>query len=213
MRRPLPPPHISDSVQITHDGHPKDLAGTDGSRLYFYFWFSGQQGISQVGIAGGEIAPFPVPLPNPRLHDVSQDGTSFLVGSEENGQQSLWDLQVPGGTVRRIANGGIGSAAWSPDGRSMVYSTPANDIFMVRRDGTDLRKLVAAEDHNSGSGDFAWSPDGAIIRFNRGDRYVGSVLGRIRVASSAAGLASLIHARLQPLDSRWKVLHFPRREQ
>ena len=170
LRRPLPPPRISDSFQITHDGHPKDLAGTDGSRLYLFFWFSGQQTISQVGIAGGEIVPFPVPLPSPWLYDVSQDGSSFLVGSEKNGQQSLWDLQVPGGMVRGIANGGIESAAWSPDGRSVVYSTPANDIFIVKRDGTDLRKLVAAKDHNSGSGSFTWSPDGGIIRFDSGGR-------------------------------------------
>jgi len=51
----------------------------------------------------------------------------------------------------------------------MVYSTPANDIFVVRRDGTDLRKLVTAEDHNMWVGGFAWSPDGAIIRFSGGD--------------------------------------------
>jgi Tol biopolymer transport system component len=170
LRRPLPPPRISDSVQITHDGHPKDLTGTDGSRLYLRFWFAGQQTILQVGITGGEIVPFPVTLPNPRLYDVSQDGSSLLVGSEENGQQSLWDLQVPGGTVRHIANGGILYAAWSPDGRSMVYSTPANEIFMARRDGTDLRKLRAAKGHNSRTGHFSWSPDGAIIRFNSGGR-------------------------------------------
>jgi Tol biopolymer transport system component/DNA-binding winged helix-turn-helix (wHTH) protein len=171
MRRPLPPPRISDPVQINHDGYPKDLAGTDGSRLYLSLSFSGPQRIAQVAMAGGEIAPFPVPLPNPILHDVSQDGSSFLVGSEENGQQSLWDLQVPGGTVRRMANGVIQSAAWSTDGRSVVYSTQANDIFMVKSDGTDLRKLVAAEDHNRAwAGNFAWSPDGAIIRFNRGYR-------------------------------------------
>jgi DNA-binding winged helix-turn-helix (wHTH) protein len=35
IRRPLPPPRISDYVQITHDGHRRDLGGTDGNRLYF----------------------------------------------------------------------------------------------------------------------------------------------------------------------------------
>jgi len=34
LRRPLPPPRISGYTQITHDGHKKFLAGTDGSRLY-----------------------------------------------------------------------------------------------------------------------------------------------------------------------------------
>jgi len=199
LRRPLPPPRISDSFQITHDGHPKDLTGTDGSRLYLHFWFSGQQTILQVGIAGGEIVPFPAPLPSPRLYDVSQDGSSLLVGSEENGQQSLWDLQVPGGTVRHIANGGIVSAAWSPDGRSMVYSTPANEIFMARRDGTDLRKLRAAKGRNSRTGHFTWSPDGAIIRFDSG--------GRIwEMSSDGSGLHEVLPGwRLSSMlgGSRW----------
>ncbi len=35
LRRPLPPPRITRYAQITHDGHEKRLAGTDGSRLYF----------------------------------------------------------------------------------------------------------------------------------------------------------------------------------
>src|SRR6202140_1674591 len=33
--RPLPPPKVSGYVPVTHDGNPKDLVGTDGSRLFF----------------------------------------------------------------------------------------------------------------------------------------------------------------------------------
>jgi Tol biopolymer transport system component/DNA-binding winged helix-turn-helix (wHTH) protein len=201
LRRPVPPPRISDYVRITHDGRPKYLAGTDGSRLYFDFKRSGDpQPIAQIAIAGGEIAPFPVSLPSPGLLDVSPDGSSFLVSSEENGQQSLWDLQIPGGSVRRMANGVIYSAAWSPDGRSVVYSTPDNDIFMVRSDGTDLRKLVAAEDR---SREFprglAWSPDGAIIRFTGGNRLW-------EVSSDGSGLHQVLQGwrpSSQLCCSRW----------
>ena len=32
--RPLPVPRVSNYVQLTHDGKPKSLTGTDGSRLY-----------------------------------------------------------------------------------------------------------------------------------------------------------------------------------
>ena len=32
--RPLPVPKVSNYVQLTHDGQPKALIGTDGSRLY-----------------------------------------------------------------------------------------------------------------------------------------------------------------------------------
>jgi DNA-binding winged helix-turn-helix (wHTH) protein len=37
FHRPLPPPHISRYSQITHDGHRKYIAGTDGNRPYFNF--------------------------------------------------------------------------------------------------------------------------------------------------------------------------------
>ena len=35
LHRPLPSPRITGYTPITHDGHEKSLAGTDGSRLYF----------------------------------------------------------------------------------------------------------------------------------------------------------------------------------
>ena len=34
---PLPVPKVSNYVQLTHDGQPKALVGTDGSRLYLGF--------------------------------------------------------------------------------------------------------------------------------------------------------------------------------
>jgi len=35
VTRPLPAANVSGYVQLTHDGEPKDLVGTDGARLYF----------------------------------------------------------------------------------------------------------------------------------------------------------------------------------
>ena len=37
LTRPLPVPKVSNYVQLTHDGQPKALVGTDGSRLYLGF--------------------------------------------------------------------------------------------------------------------------------------------------------------------------------
>jgi DNA-binding winged helix-turn-helix (wHTH) protein len=57
LRRPLSPPRITEYNQITHDGRPKRLDGTDGSRLYFYF--SPASDNVQVSVSGGEITQMP----------------------------------------------------------------------------------------------------------------------------------------------------------
>ena len=103
LQRPLPPPTITEYVQITHDGHNKYLVGTDGSRLYIGSWMPNI--ISQVGIAGGDIVQVPVALPNPVLTDVSPDGSALLVNSWADG--GLWSFEITGGALRRLVPDGL----------------------------------------------------------------------------------------------------------
>ena len=122
LRRPLPPLRVTEYTQITHDGRPKNIAGTDGSRLYFNRNHDPQP-TAQVAISGGEIAQVPVALPLPWIKDVSPDGSTLLVTSYDGGQGSLWAVQVPAGSLRRLlTDAWVDSAAWSPDGKSVVYS-------------------------------------------------------------------------------------------
>ena len=104
LRRPLPPLRVAEYTQITHDGRPKIIAGTDGSRLYFNR-YSDPQTTAQVAISGGEIAQVPVALPFPLIKDVSPDGSTLLVTSHEGGKVSLWAVQVPAGSLRRLLTG------------------------------------------------------------------------------------------------------------
>jgi Tol biopolymer transport system component/DNA-binding winged helix-turn-helix (wHTH) protein len=167
LRRPLPPLRVVEYTQITHDGRPKDFAGTDGSRLYFNRDYDPPHTF-QVAISGGEIAPVPVALPLPSIRDVSPDGSSLLVVSHEGGgQASLWTFQVPGGSLRRLFTGAmVLSAAWSPDGKSVAYSMNG-DLYVIESDGTENRKLAAV-----GGSVLAlnWSPDGSKIRFSKDNR-------------------------------------------
>jgi hypothetical protein len=166
LRRPLPPPRISRYAQITHDGRLQLPVGTDGSRLYLV------QGmpvsIAQVGIAGGEIVQIPVPVPYlTDLDDVSPDGSNFLLESMEEGSSQshkLWNLRIPGGPLRRL--GEDLEAAYSPDGKSVVYTTLGGDIYVVRSDGTETHKLASV---GPNLGRPVWSPDGGIIRFWKDD--------------------------------------------
>ena len=180
LRRPLSPLRVTEYTPITHDGGPKAIAGTDGSRLYFN-WNNDQQPTAQVAISGGEIAQVPVALPFPRIQDVSPDGSTLLVTSREGGKVSLWAVQVPGGSLRRLFTG-ASSAAWSPDGKSVVYSLENGDLSVTGSDGTGTRKLATV---GGLAGPLSWSPDGNKIRFSRDNRLW-------EVSSDGSGLHPLL---------------------
>jgi len=163
LHRPLPPPRITGYTLITNDGHKKWVVATDGSRLYFTQ--AQPNSINQVGVAGGEVAQIPVALPGFFwILDISPDGSSLLVTSLEanSGEKSLWIVRVLGGTSRLI--GHSISAAFSPDGNTIVYTTDPGDLWLAQSDGTGGHKL-ASPGKNIGS--VSWSPDGKVIRFFR----------------------------------------------
>jgi Tol biopolymer transport system component/DNA-binding winged helix-turn-helix (wHTH) protein len=170
LRLPPPPLRVTEYTRITHDGHQKDLVGTDGSRLYFNQHID-LQPIAQVAITGGEIAQISVPLPEPSLNDVSPDGSSLFVSSFDGSRFSLWNLQVPGGSLRQLTGAWVDSQNWSfsPDDKFVAYVDSNQDIDVARSDGTDVRKLAAAQDRtgNSYTSNISWSPDGSLIRFTR----------------------------------------------
>ncbi len=171
LRRPLPPPRVTEYTQITHDARHKFLLATDGARLYMYLYLQPEPW-AQVPVSGGEVTPFSLPLPNPSLKDVSPDGSSLLVGSLDNGRGSLWTVQIQGGSLRRLLDDcRINSARWSPDGKLVTYYTLDGDIFVMRSDGTESHKLVSAPGHfsinNLYTGYLSRPPDGSRIRFSR----------------------------------------------
>ena len=163
---PAPSLRISRYEQITHDGLYKDLCGTDGSRLYFT-----QQtphAIAEVPETGGVISTVPVSPPIPWLDDVSPDGSNLLVFSQGEGLRSmhlLWVVPLLGGPARFLADGV--SATWSPDSKTVVYSTDSGDLYLIGVDASGDRKLASA----GGEVRFiSWSPDGATIRFSKDGR-------------------------------------------
>jgi Tol biopolymer transport system component/DNA-binding winged helix-turn-helix (wHTH) protein len=171
LHRPLSPPSVTEYVQITHDGRPKILAGMDGSRLYFTLMSQtplSPHSLEEVAATGGEIAQIPVAVPGGIFLavDVSPDGSSALIASVEKGNPpfAFWSASMVGGSLHRLLGSAQG-AAYSPDGRSVAYTTAEGDLWIMGSNGSGAHKVGSV-----GSGGAympTWSPDGSVIRFAR----------------------------------------------
>ena len=110
LTRPSPVPGVSRYAQLTHDAEPKQLVGTDGSRLYFRlrpatptaFGPPDSAGNGQVSSAGGETARIATPSAAYTLLSVSPDGAELLFAKmpSDTPNATLWTLPVLGGSPR-----------------------------------------------------------------------------------------------------------------
>jgi DNA-binding winged helix-turn-helix (wHTH) protein len=177
LRPTLPPPRVTRSTQLTKDGRAKATMVTDGSRIYFsYAGYGNGKPLYQVSTAGGDPVPFLTSITDPIVLDISPDRSRLLVAGRSAGQCcSFWLFPVLGGSPRSLGQvraslldrgdrGSSPDAAWSPDGREVVY-VQGNSLWRAGIDGTGSRKIVsvAAEDIPTWP---RWSPDGKHLRFS-----------------------------------------------
>jgi serine/threonine protein kinase len=158
-------PKVSNYVQLTHDGQPKGLVGTDGLRLYLDLGsFSNNEGIAAISVAGGEPSKIPTPSPFMYASDVSPDGAELLVVEGQAGPVSgaLWSLPVLGGSPRRIGDIEARDAAWSREGKTLAYTNGA--LFVAKADGTESHQIATLKDPSYVANP-VWSPDGTHLRF------------------------------------------------
>ena len=164
--RPLSLPKVSNYVQLTHDGQPKGLVGTDGSRLYLGIVrptaFNAYLGSTQVSISGGEPVEIPAAAKTMLPLNVSPDGAELLVKDQSTAYEGeLWRLPIVGGSPRRLGGIVAQDAAWSPNGGMLAY-LHENELFLAKGDGTESRTLASL----TGRGFYpAWSPTADKLRF------------------------------------------------
>jgi Tol biopolymer transport system component len=168
--QPPPTPTISNYVQLTHDGGSKSLVGTDGSRIYLGIGTGSSasftsHGVAEMSIAGGDPRPMSI-MPSVDMVpvDLSPDGSELLVvdGKGAPPRGPLWSLPILGGSPRKLGNASGETAAWSPDGKMLVYSN-LSDLFVAKADGSEARKLLSVK------GDIknvTWSADNQHLRFD-----------------------------------------------
>lgn len=116
LTRPLPPPRVLRTTQITNDGKPKffgPFSGsgpilTDGSRLYFTEYAGGRYVVAEVSVSGGVTALISSSLPNALPLDISPSGSELLVLSlamYTETESALWVVPTLAGSPRRLGNG------------------------------------------------------------------------------------------------------------
>jgi eukaryotic-like serine/threonine-protein kinase len=166
FRPTLPPPRVSGSSQVTNDGRNKERMATDGSRIYFSSC-SVECSLYQASTKGGDVVPMHTSFPSPIVDDISPDRSDLLVASCANYRDCpLWILPVLGRSPRRVGNIRVADAAWSRDGKEVVY-VQGNGLYAAGIDGTEPRRIVSIA---AGGNPYwpRWSPDGSRLRFSVG---------------------------------------------
>jgi DNA-binding winged helix-turn-helix (wHTH) protein/Tol biopolymer transport system component len=160
--RPLPPPHVVDTVLLTLDGYlqKKGPLLTDGSRVYFEELVNDRAIGCSVSVHGGPTSP--VPLPNlTTFGDISSDHSEFVGQLEDPafpGTAAIVSWPVTGGPPTAVQGLSGKWPAWSPDGRHFCY-VDGQTLYLAG--GGGVRELVTFPGSPQRP---AWSPDGTSIR-------------------------------------------------
>jgi serine/threonine protein kinase/Tol biopolymer transport system component len=211
--QPSTVPTVTTYVQLTHDGQPKSLIGTDGSRLYLGTGVGSSasfalHGIAELSVAGGlpkkidlTTSADMVPL------GLAPDASEILLieGQGAPPKGPLFSVPALGGAPRRIGDFVAETAAWSPDGRLLAYSN-LGDLFVAKSDGSESRKVVGI------SGDIrniTWSSDSSHLRFDSSETAgtVGLQVER-EISVDGSGMRLLLPGWHNPPDEccgKWTV--------
>jgi DNA-binding winged helix-turn-helix (wHTH) protein len=216
--------HVTAYTQITHDGVPKTLIGTDGSRLYFDRAWS--DSIGQVAVSGGAISNIQVSIPYFAFpEDVSEDGSNFLIATNEKGfalDRPQWNVRVPGGSLHRLPDGG--GAAFSPDGNSVAFQTAEGELWTARSDGSGAHRLASGQsfpsrrNHGGRIDSILLRSRGLVARRRAAPVWesrpaVGGILEWRQSPRGNPRLAPFVESMLRQLVTRWPVLRIPRPNQ
>jgi serine/threonine protein kinase len=162
------PPKVVRTVQLTNDGAQKAggnaTLSADGSSVYFTEG-TNLGTLAQVSSMGGNTVVLPGPIAGSisAVLDVFPSRSELLLTSGVEPEGPLWILPLPGGTARRVDDLLVTDAAWSPDGKFIVYGK-AQGLYVAKSDGSESRRIATIP---PGATRPRWSPDGSVLRFTQ----------------------------------------------
>jgi Tol biopolymer transport system component len=164
--RVLPPePKLLGLEQLTNDGFEKHAdVVTDGARVYFREYTPTGCVVAEIPSTGGNPVAIARVDGDSFIQDISPDRSELLLIEGARLKPGFaWILPVLGGPSRRLGTIQAFSAAWSPDGVSLAYTTD-DGLYLCDANGTNARRIVALAGKPEG---VRWSPDGQRLCLRR----------------------------------------------
>jgi Tol biopolymer transport system component len=189
--QPAPPPALVPLSYSGFDGDPS--VSPDGRTVAFVSLRDGRSRIWLKQLATGEeVALTEGPDYGPRY---SPDGSSLLFIRTESAGFDLHRVSSVGGASRRVARGAV-RAAWSPDGKRILFARPARDItgsrlFVVSAEGGDERAV--AELPSAAALALDWSPDGRRLALRVAGTQNFAGFQELRTVDLASGGITTVH--------------------
>jgi Tol biopolymer transport system component/DNA-binding winged helix-turn-helix (wHTH) protein len=168
---------------------PWGLLVSDGTRVYFLERNGEHWNLAQTSINGGDAQIVPTPFRNTRVLAVSPERDKLLIGTfiSRADRMPYWIWPVQGGAPKRVGEASGYDAAWTPDGRQIIYGQD-DGVYVIEADGSNVHKFVSTDGR---PGRFAWSRDGRTLRFTLTSLH-GESVGLWQVDSDGAHLHSLL---------------------
>jgi eukaryotic-like serine/threonine-protein kinase len=200
-------------VQATNDEHINwnPVWSADGRYLYFVSDRSGSMNLWRLPIdeASGRVRGEPQPITSSSLSlgllSLSGDGRKIVYATNE-GKSNLerWPFDPSSlrerGQAAALTQGSreVRSAEVAPDGRWIAFDTssPGEDLFVVRTDGTGQRQLT----HDAAKNRVPqWFPDSSRVVFYSDRSKLGGSYGAWVIGLDGSGLAPLPHGTAEAL--------------
>jgi Tol biopolymer transport system component len=157
-----PAPRVTAITQVTHDGYRKENLLADDSQLFVTELPASSRVIAKVQLPGANRTVVSSPFSSLQALDLSPDHSRLLISSRSTaGENEFWTLPVAKGTPQRVGDLSGRDAAWSADGKRLVFAN-GSTLYLADASGTAAHELYTA-----GGSVFAprFSPDATRVRF------------------------------------------------